>query len=47
MRSLTPMDRFRAWLVTGPLGRGAAFVIDLVVLAGRAVRRKGPASGGR
>lgn len=21
-------DRFRAWLVTGPLGRGLAFAID-------------------
>jgi hypothetical protein len=21
-------DRFRAWLVTGPLGRGVAFTID-------------------
>ncbi len=23
-----PLDRFRAWLVTGPVGRGVAFAID-------------------
>jgi hypothetical protein len=47
MRPLTPMDRFRAWLVTGPLARGAAFVIDLAVLAVRSLRRKPPEAGGR
>lgn len=47
MRPLTPMDRFRAWLVTGPLARGAAFVIDLAVLAVRSLRRKPPETGGR
>jgi hypothetical protein len=41
------MDRFRAWLVTGPLARGVAFAIDLVVLAVRALRRRGPDAGGR
>jgi hypothetical protein len=41
------MDRFRAWLVTGPLARGAAFVIDLVVLVVRALRRKPPETRGR
>jgi hypothetical protein len=25
---VSPLDRTRAWLVTGPLGRGAAFAID-------------------
>jgi hypothetical protein len=25
---LGPLDRFRAWLVTGAPGRGVAFVID-------------------
>jgi transketolase len=25
------MTRLRAWLVTGPLGRGAAFAIDFAV----------------
>jgi hypothetical protein len=28
--SLRPLDRARAWLVTGPLGRGAAFAIDFI-----------------
>ena len=27
----TPLDRVRAWLVTGALGRGAAFTIDFAV----------------
>ena len=30
-RWLTRGDRFRAWLVTGPLGRGLAFAIDFAV----------------
>ncbi len=25
---MTPLDRSRAWLVTGPLGRGFAFALD-------------------
>jgi transketolase len=25
---VSPLDRGRAWLVTGPLGRGLAFAID-------------------
>lgn len=25
---MSPLDRARAWLVTGPLGRGVAFAID-------------------
>jgi hypothetical protein len=35
------MLRARAWLVTGPLGRGAAFVIDfaIAVRTGLAERR--------
>jgi hypothetical protein len=41
------MDRFRAWLVTGPLARGAAFVIDLAFLVARTLRRKPPETGGR
>jgi hypothetical protein len=41
------MDRFRAWLVTGPLARGAAFVIDLGIYAIRSLRRKGPETGAR
>jgi hypothetical protein len=34
-------DRFRAWLVTGPLGRVAAMLIEIGVALGRAVRRRG------
>jgi hypothetical protein len=30
---LGPVDRFRAWLVTGAPGRGVAFVIDFTVAA--------------
>ncbi len=32
-------ERFRAWLVTGPLGRFAAMVIEIGAAIGRAVRR--------
>jgi hypothetical protein len=28
---LSPLDRARAWLVTGTLGRGLAFAIDFTV----------------
>jgi hypothetical protein len=34
-------DRLRAWLVTGPLGRGLAFAIDFVLALVRALRRRG------
>jgi hypothetical protein len=37
---LTLCDRFLSWLVTGPLGRGLAFVLDLAALAWRIVRRR-------
>jgi hypothetical protein len=30
---LGPVDRFRAWLVTGAPGRGVAFAIDFTVAA--------------
>jgi hypothetical protein len=35
------MNRFRAWLVTGPIGRGLAFAIDLsaAIRRGLAERR--------
>jgi hypothetical protein len=26
-----PLERFRVWLVTGPLGRGLSFAIDFSV----------------
>jgi transketolase len=28
---VSPLTRARAWLVTGPLGRGAAFAIDFAI----------------
>jgi len=36
---VSPLDRARAWLVTGPLGRGLAFAIDFGV-ALRTMRRR-------
>jgi transketolase len=30
-RAVSPLVRARAWLVTGPLGRGLAFAIDFAV----------------
>lgn len=33
-------DRLRAWLVTGPIGRLVAFVIDLGAALGRAALRR-------
>jgi hypothetical protein len=38
---VSSLVKARAWLVTGPLGRGAAFVIDfaIAVRAGLAQRR--------
>jgi hypothetical protein len=44
---LTLKDRLLAWLVTGPVGRGAAFVADVAVLAVRSLRRRGPEAGNR
>jgi transketolase len=35
------MTRARAWLVTGPLGRGLAFAIDFAVALRRGLLRKG------
>jgi transketolase N-terminal domain/subunit len=32
-------DRFKAWLVTGPLGRGLAFAIDVAAALRTAARR--------
>ena len=41
---MSPLVRARAWLVTGPLGRGAAFAIDFAVAVrtGLAERRRQP-----
>jgi hypothetical protein len=33
-------DRFLAWLVTGPLGRGAAFAIDFTAALGTMLARR-------
>jgi hypothetical protein len=40
-RSLSLRDRFLSWLVTGPVGRFVAFVLDLGALIVRSVRRGG------
>jgi hypothetical protein len=39
-RGLRAGDRFRAWLVTGPLGRLAALAIEFAAALGRALRRR-------
>ncbi len=39
---MSPLGRGRAWLVTGPLGRGLAFAIDFsVALRTMLARRRG------
>jgi hypothetical protein len=40
-RSLSLRDRFLSWLVTGPVGRLVAFVLDLGALVYRTVLRRG------
>jgi len=40
LADLSAADRLRAWLVTGPLGRLAALVIEFGAALGRAVRRR-------
>jgi hypothetical protein len=35
-----PKIRFKAWLVTGPLGRGVAFSIDLAVAVRNGLLRR-------
>ena len=37
---LTLRDRFLSWLVTGPVGRFVAFVLDVVALAWQTVRSR-------
>jgi hypothetical protein len=34
------MTTFKAWLVTGPLGRGAAFALDFAVAIRAGVRQR-------
>jgi len=38
--SSVSLDRVRAWLVTGPLGRGVAFAIDFAVALRTAIRTR-------
>jgi hypothetical protein len=37
---LPPLDKARAWLVTGALGRGLAFAIDFAVAARTMLRAR-------
>jgi transketolase len=37
---VSPLDEVRAWLVTGPLGRGLAFAIDFGVALRTALARR-------
>jgi len=39
-RRRDPLARLKAWLVTGPLGRGAAFAIDFGVAVRRGLLRR-------
>ncbi|HSK49467.1 MAG TPA: hypothetical protein VK889_03120 [Solirubrobacterales bacterium] len=38
-------DRFKAWLVTGPLGRGFAFALDFLAALRRVVANRRHSSG--
>ena len=40
MAELGPLDRLRAWLVTGAPGRGLAFAIDFAVAVRKGLLRK-------
>jgi hypothetical protein len=40
LRPLTTRDRFLAWLVTGPVGRGVAFVLDFLAAVAGAIRAR-------
>jgi len=40
-QALAAADRGRAWLVTGPVGRGVAFALDFAAALGRLLRRRG------
>ncbi len=39
-RRRDPLVRLRAWLVTGPLGRGLAFAIDFAVAVRHGLLRR-------
>jgi hypothetical protein len=38
---MSPLDRARAWLVTGPVGRGLSFAIDFSVALRAMLARRG------
>jgi hypothetical protein len=40
MAEIGTLERFRAWLVTGPIGRVGAMLIEIGAALGRAVRRR-------
>ena len=44
---LDSLDRFRAWLVTGPFGRIAALGVELAAAMGHGLRRLVAGRGGR
>ncbi len=37
---MSPLDRTRAWLVTGPVGRGLSFAIDFSVALQKMLARR-------
>jgi transketolase len=37
---MSPLDKAKAWLVTGPLGRGLAFAIDFGVALRTALNQR-------
>ncbi|HEX6229222.1 MAG TPA: hypothetical protein VFZ41_07135 [Solirubrobacterales bacterium] len=39
-RGVDSLDRLKAWLVTGPIGRGLAFAIDFGIALGRGLLRR-------
>jgi hypothetical protein len=39
---MTRTTRFKAWLVTGPIGRGLAFSVDFALAVGRGLLRRRP-----
>ena len=47
MSRLSPADRVFSWIVTGPVGRVAAFFADLAVYAWRSFRGHTPGRGER
>lgn len=44
---MSPLERFAAWILTGPVGRLAAFFADLGVYLWRSLRGRATGSGER